>query len=270
MAIYRTVSLSFWTDSKVTDDFTPEDKYFYLYLFTNPHTNLAGCYEISIRQMAYETGYSKETVERLIERFKYVHKIIDYSTESKEILLINWHKYNWTSSEKFRKPLLAEINKIKEENYKNYLINVFNGSELGYGIDTKCIDTNCTDTSVTVSVSDSVSESINKKDNYMDSINNILSKRNYSECMYSILITWITYKKEKGQTYKTTGLNTLLNKIDKALLEHTEQELVDLINECMSRNYAGIILDMLNKSRSNSSSYMDAIKNRVSQVDDWV
>ena len=74
MAIYRTVSLSFWTDSKVTDDFTPEDKYFYLYLFTNPHTNLAGCYEISVRQMAYETGYIKETIERLIDRFKNVHK----------------------------------------------------------------------------------------------------------------------------------------------------------------------------------------------------
>ena len=46
MAIYRNVSMSFWTDSKVADDFTAEDRYFYLYLFTNPHTNLCGCYEI--------------------------------------------------------------------------------------------------------------------------------------------------------------------------------------------------------------------------------
>ena len=61
MAIYRTVSMSFWTDNKVTDDFTPEDRYFYLYLFTNPHTNLCGCYEISIKQIANEMGYSKDT-----------------------------------------------------------------------------------------------------------------------------------------------------------------------------------------------------------------
>lgn len=27
MAIYRNVQLSFWTDNKVEDDFTPEDKY---------------------------------------------------------------------------------------------------------------------------------------------------------------------------------------------------------------------------------------------------
>ena len=40
MAIYRNVQLSFWTDNKVEDDFTPEDKYFYLYLLTNPQTGL--------------------------------------------------------------------------------------------------------------------------------------------------------------------------------------------------------------------------------------
>ena len=86
MAIYRNVQMSFWTDSKVIDDFTPEDKYFYLYLFTNPHTNLCGCYEISLRQIANETGYNRDTIERLIERFEKFHKVIVYSKENKEIL----------------------------------------------------------------------------------------------------------------------------------------------------------------------------------------
>ena len=60
MALYRTISLSFWNDNKIVDDFTPEDRYFYLYLLTNPHTNLIGCYEISLKQMSYETGYNIE------------------------------------------------------------------------------------------------------------------------------------------------------------------------------------------------------------------
>ena len=55
MAIYRSIQMSFWTDSKVVDEFTPEDRYFYLYLFTNPHTNLAGCYELSLKQASVET-----------------------------------------------------------------------------------------------------------------------------------------------------------------------------------------------------------------------
>lgn len=28
MAIYRNIQMAFWTDSKVIDDFTPEDKFF--------------------------------------------------------------------------------------------------------------------------------------------------------------------------------------------------------------------------------------------------
>ena len=59
MAIYRNVRIGFWTDTKIVDDFTPEDKYFYLYLFTNPHTNLCGCYELSFKQASVELGYDQ-------------------------------------------------------------------------------------------------------------------------------------------------------------------------------------------------------------------
>ena len=141
MALYRTVAISFWTDSKVVDDFTPEDKYFFLYLFTNPHTNLAGCYEVSVRQMANETGYSVETIERLLYRFSNVHKVAYYSKDTKEIMLLNWHKYNWTKSDKYRKPLGDCIAKIKNQTFRDYLQKIYDGEECGYGIDTICIDT---------------------------------------------------------------------------------------------------------------------------------
>ena len=45
MAIFRNVNMSFWTDTKIADDFTPEDKYFMLYALTNQYTNIIGCYE---------------------------------------------------------------------------------------------------------------------------------------------------------------------------------------------------------------------------------
>lgn len=150
MAIYRNISMSFWTDTKIIDEFTPEDKYFYLYLFTNPHTNLAGCYEISTKQIVIETGYSKETIENLIKRFESVHNVLRYSADTKEILLLNWHKYNWTTSEKFRKPLLYQIGEVKYKPFYDYLMSQYNGENAEiYGIDTHCIDT-----TVTVSVTD--------------------------------------------------------------------------------------------------------------------
>lgn len=149
MALYRSIQMTFWTDTKISDDFTPEDKYFYLYLFTNPHTNLCGCYEISIKQIANDTGYSKDTVERLIDRFVNVHNVIGYNRETKEILILNWHKYNWTNSPKFKKPLEKEIAAVKTESFKNYLVDLVNGKETTYGMHTYCMDTTCMHTTVT-------------------------------------------------------------------------------------------------------------------------
>lgn len=157
MAVYRNIQISFWTDPKVTDEFTPEDKYFYLYLFTNPHTNLCGCYEISKKQVSWETGYSIDTIERLIERFEKIHKVIQFSTTTKELLIVNWYKYNWTTSDKFRKPLLNEIESIKCKSFKDYLMKVYEGDTVSipylYGMDT----------TVSVTVSDTVTDTGNNK-----------------------------------------------------------------------------------------------------------
>lgn len=150
MAVYRNISMDFWTDSKVVDDFTPEDRYFHIYVLTNPHTNLCGCYEVSLKQIANETGYNTDTVLRLLDRFQNVHKTLEYCKETKEILILNWCKYNWTASPKLDKPLLKDIESIKNERFRNYVGGLFNQREpiipYRYPIDT----------TVSVSVSDTV------------------------------------------------------------------------------------------------------------------
>ncbi len=161
MAIYRNIQMSFWTDSKIVDDYTPEDRYFYLYLMTNPHTNLCGCYEVSIKQVADETGYSKETVEKLFRRMAETHKSVFYSKETKEVLLVNWGKYNWTKSEKFRKPLGKEIESVKNAGFREFLTALYENEDsvlipYPYGSDTTVTVTD-TDT-VTVSDTDSVTD----------------------------------------------------------------------------------------------------------------
>lgn len=134
MALYRTVQSSFWTDTKITDDFTPEDRYFYLYLFTNPHTNLCGCYEVSIKQMANETGYSADKIEKLIDKFSNTFAVVKYSKTTKEILLVNWHKYNWNTSSRLRTGVQKEIEEIKCSEFSQYLMDVFSEVESVYDI----------------------------------------------------------------------------------------------------------------------------------------
>ena len=121
MGTFYTVDAEFWTDPDVVDNLTPEDKYFYLYLLTNPHGNCSGCFQISMKQIADELGYSRETVERLIERFVSIHKMIDYDAENKEILIHKWGKRHWTKSDKYISAVKKKIDAIKTKRFREYL-----------------------------------------------------------------------------------------------------------------------------------------------------
>ena len=126
MANFRNINMSFWEDGKVVDDFTPEDTYGFLYCMTNPHTNLCGCYEVSIKQISRELKYTEDAVVHLLKRLDSTHNVIRYDAKTKELLIVNWAKYNWADSDKLNKPLLAEIRKIKNDSFREYLAELYN------------------------------------------------------------------------------------------------------------------------------------------------
>lgn len=152
MAIYRNVSMNFWTDSKVDDEFTPEEKYFMLYLLTNPHTNILGCYEISMKQMERETGYNIDTINRLLSRMQDTHGVIRYDATTKEILIVHWHKYNWQKSDKVLKALIDAAAYIKSASFKKHISDTVY-IRYGYRMD---ITTDTVTVSDTVSVTESM------------------------------------------------------------------------------------------------------------------
>ena len=83
MANYRQIKTRFWHDPFI-QDLTPEQKYCYLYLISNPATTQCGIYEITYKHMAFETGYNTETIGKLIDFFTAKNKII-YSADTNEI-----------------------------------------------------------------------------------------------------------------------------------------------------------------------------------------
>ncbi len=93
MGIKRIVDTEFWTDNGV-DEFSPEDKYFMLYLLTNPFTKQLGIYKISVKQAAFQLGYSVETVNVLLERFENKYKMIVYSKETGEVAILNFLRHS--------------------------------------------------------------------------------------------------------------------------------------------------------------------------------
>ena len=153
MSNYRIIYSAFWTDdAKVVDEFTPEDRYFYLYLLTNPHTNICGCYEISTRAIARETGYNEDTVKHLLGRMERVHNVIRYNPQTKELLIFKWHKYNWTKSPKLLKSVTEVAQYIKTDAYREYVLALANGDDTVSAAEIYPMDT-----SVSVSVSVSAS-----------------------------------------------------------------------------------------------------------------
>ena len=130
MGIKRIIDTDFWTDDKVMMEFTPEDRLFMLYLLTNPHTTQLGVYKILPKQMAFELGYSADTVNVLLDRFESKYKMICYSRETSEIAVRNYLKYSIVKGGKPVFDLLTkEANRVKNKSLLSYIIESASSSE---------------------------------------------------------------------------------------------------------------------------------------------
>lgn len=106
MSVKRVVDTRFWDDEKVINDFTPEDKFFFLYLLTNPHSSLLGVYHLVPKQAAFEMGYSVDAVLALIDRFETKHQIIRFNRNTCEVAIKNYLRYGIVSG---GKPVLDRL-----------------------------------------------------------------------------------------------------------------------------------------------------------------
>lgn len=131
MAKYRQLYTEFWNDNFVLN-LEPEEKYFYIYLLTNPNTSQCGIYELPKKIMEMQTGHSKERVDSLLKKFEEYKKII-YSTETNEVIILNWVKYNEPNNINAIKCVNKEIKKIKNRSFVKELY--FKYSKIGLEVD---------------------------------------------------------------------------------------------------------------------------------------
>lgn len=129
MGIKRIVDTSFWTDGKV-DEFSPEDKFFMLYLLTNPFSKQLGIYEISVKQAAFQMGYSVDAFNVLLDRFENKYKMILFSKETNEIAILNFLRH---SVMKGGKPvedcIRKEMTLVKNKSLIDYVFSRLHGRE---------------------------------------------------------------------------------------------------------------------------------------------
>jgi hypothetical protein len=229
MAAFRKISVTFWTDSFV-GELTPEQKYFYLYLMTNDNTTQCGIYETSIRKMSFDTGYNQETVQKLIDFFQ-EHNKIRYSRETNEIALLNWVKFNDSTSPKVLACVQKELSKVKNRVLIQYL----------YSMDTHPQE----------------EEEKEEEKEYQEE-EEVLTFRD------ELFKKWFDYKKEKKSKYTQAGIKQLYANWE----TKTDQELEAAINNSIANNYQGIFEPKnLNNGNSNdkpkgtSHDRMEALRN---------
>ena len=75
MAKQRVISTKFWDDSYIIN-LDPVEKLLFLYLLTNPLTNICGIYEITLRRIAFDTGIDSEMVLKILARFEKEKRVL--------------------------------------------------------------------------------------------------------------------------------------------------------------------------------------------------
>ena len=75
----------------------------------------------------------------------------------------------------------------------------------------------------------------------------IIASYSFSEPLMAKTTAWMKYKSERRESYKEQGLKSLLTQIQKNAAKYGEQAVIDLREQCMAANWAGIIWDRLMK-----------------------
>jgi hypothetical protein len=90
MATQRYISTSFWTDKWIRS-LDPSERYLYMYLLTNPMTNIAGIYPITMDRIAFDTGYDERTLRPMLKRFETSGKL--YYFDDEYVVIPAWPRH---------------------------------------------------------------------------------------------------------------------------------------------------------------------------------
>lgn len=73
----------------------------------------------------------------------------------------------------------------------------------------------------------------------------LIDEYTLTAAMKAKMSEWITYKVERKEPYKETGLKSLLRQVETKCAEYGEPAVIDLIDLCMASSWKGIIFDKL-------------------------
>ena len=257
MGIKRIVDTDFWTDIDVIDSFSIDDKFFALYLYTNKHTRQSGIYKLPKKYISFETGFSKEVIEVLLDRFENQYKRIKYNHETQEVALL---RYTSFSIVKGGKPvedcIIRDLQTIKD---KELIKATYKEMEDTWNASTRVVDEkikeiffsfandndndndNENEIIVGVTPNESSNESSSSKNKYYKNID-----------LDDAVKEFIKHRKTLRKPMTPAAVKNFINKLDREF--KTDEEKIEAINYAILRGWLSVEKAWIdNAKRSNGS-----------------
>lgn len=241
MGIKRIVDTDFWTDIDVIDSFSIDDKFFALYLYTNKHTRQSGIYKLPKKYISFETGFSKEVIEVLLDRFENQYKRIKYNHDTQEIALL---RYTSFSIVKGGKPvedcIIRDLQTIKD---KELIKATYEEMEDTWNASTRVIDEkvkkiflsfindndndNENEIIVGVTSNDTSNESSSSKNKYYKNID-----------LDDAVKEFIKHRKTLRKPMTPAAVKNFINKLDREF--KADEEKIEAINYAILRGWLSV------------------------------
>lgn len=111
MSTQRYIDTSFWDDAWI-QELDPSEKLLYIYLLTNPLTNIAGVMELTVKRMSFDTGFNADTINHILTKFENAKKVYKYKNY---IIIRNFPKHQQIENEKILKGIAAILCKLPDD-----------------------------------------------------------------------------------------------------------------------------------------------------------
>lgn len=172
----------------------------------------------------------------------------------------NWSEYQSVEGmDKIREQTRKRVRDFREREKQKKLISNDTGN------------VTVTETSISISYSLSNSNILNLNyllDKYSSNYKYIIDNKELLDTVRE----WMEYKDQKkpktANQYAEKGMKGFLSKVIYQSKQYGIQSVVQIINDSIANNYQGVTWDRLDSRKGNT--YVDAINNRISEVDKWV
>ena len=151
-------------------------------------------------------------------------------------VITDWRINNYLRIDRHTETIYQdELNKLEVDENGRYVVGIPNGIPSQDTISNSLSNTN-TNTNIIIVEDNKEEKEILKKNTESEFIDSF----EFSEKVKSSILDWLRYKKEKHQTYKPTGLKTLLKKLKEDTTLNGDEYVIQSIEYSMTSNYSGI------------------------------